>query len=106
VAIRKEFIKKGGVLFSLSGICFLSCYGKGSHVMKFVVDESVSYAVVEKLRELEYEVISVAKDYTSLKDQDVYKLADQQAGKLQTGLLSISFRCPLIIVVIMVIIYS
>jgi predicted nuclease of predicted toxin-antitoxin system len=52
--------------------------------MKFVVDESVSYAVVEKLRELEYEVISVAKDYTSLKDQDVYKLAVAEKAILIT----------------------
>jgi uncharacterized protein YlzI (FlbEa/FlbD family) len=39
--------------------------------MKFVVGESVSYAVVEKLQELKYEVISVAKDFASLKDRDV-----------------------------------
>jgi len=52
--------------------------------MKFVVDESVSYAVVEKLQELKYEVISVAKDFASLKDRDVYKLAVAEKAILIT----------------------
>jgi len=52
--------------------------------MKFVVDESVSYAVVEKLRELKYEAISIAKDFTSLNDQDVYKLAVSEKAILIT----------------------
>lgn len=52
--------------------------------MKFVVDESVSYAVVEKLRELKYEVVSVAKDFASLKDRDVHKLAVAEKAILIT----------------------
>jgi predicted nuclease of predicted toxin-antitoxin system len=52
--------------------------------MKFVVDESVSYAVVEKLQEFKHEVISIAKDFSSLKDQDVYKLAVAEKAVLIT----------------------
>ena len=43
--------------------------------MKFIVDENVSFSVVRKLRALGYNVIAIAEEYASIKDQSIYEMA-------------------------------
>lgn len=52
--------------------------------MKFVVDENVSYSVVDILKNSGYEVISIAKEYTSLKDREVYNKTIEEGAVLIT----------------------
>lgn len=52
--------------------------------MKFIVDENVSFTVVEKLRILGHSVIAIAEEYTSLKDPNVYKMVLEEKAILIT----------------------
>lgn len=53
--------------------------------MIFIVDENVSYSVVDSLRMLSYEVISIAeKGHSGTKDEKVYKLTVENKAVLIT----------------------
>ena len=48
--------------------------------MKFVIDENVSYSVVDALASLKHTTISIAKEFPSISDKDVYeKVVEEQA---------------------------
>jgi predicted nuclease of predicted toxin-antitoxin system len=54
-------------------------------MVKFVVDENVSFAVVKVLREKDYEVFSVAeRDLTGADDRSVFNLAVKEGGVIIT----------------------
>lgn len=46
--------------------------------IKFIVDESVDFPVVEYLRKKGYDVISIAKDFPSLEDIEILKRAFEE----------------------------
>ena len=52
--------------------------------MKFIVDENVSFSVVRGLRELGYNVIAIAEEYVSIKDQSIYEMAIKEKAILIT----------------------
>ncbi|MGB9887944.1 MAG: DUF5615 family PIN-like protein [Moorellales bacterium] len=52
--------------------------------MRFVVDENVSLSVVRELEAAGHAVVSVAKEATSLRDEDVYAMAVAQKAILIT----------------------
>lgn len=52
--------------------------------MRFVVDENVSFAVVERLQAQGHTVVSIAKEHSSLADEEVYKKAATQKAVLVT----------------------
>jgi len=48
--------------------------------MKFVIDENVSYSVVDALASLKHTTIPIAKEFPSISDKDVYeKVVEEQA---------------------------
>lgn len=49
-----------------------------SKKLKFLADESLEYSIVLWFRELSYDVISVAEDFPSVKDEKILKKAIQE----------------------------
>ena len=49
-----------------------------SKKLKFLADESLEYSIVLWLREQNYDVISIAEDFPSVKDENVLTKATQE----------------------------
>lgn len=52
--------------------------------MNFIVDENVSYGLVQELRQLGFKVISIAEDFPSLNDTEIFALLQKEKGFLFT----------------------
>ena len=52
---------------------------------KFLVDESVDFAIVIHLRNCNYDVTSIVEDYPSLEDIDILKIAYKEKRILLTN---------------------
>jgi predicted nuclease of predicted toxin-antitoxin system len=52
--------------------------------MTFIVDENVTYDVIQKLRDLGHKVISISEDFSGLKDLEIFALLQKEKGFLFT----------------------
>ena len=53
--------------------------------MKFIADESLEYSIVLYLRKQGFDVISVAKDFPSIKDKEILEKANQDSRIIITS---------------------
>lgn len=53
--------------------------------MKFLIDENVHFDIFTFLKERDFDVISIAQDYSSIKDRDVLDLANKEGRIIITN---------------------